>query len=168
MRNVEAKFKLTDRRRMLERALEIGFAHSGELSQRDTFFVTASGKLKLREEPGGAHLIHYARQSASGLGLSDYEIVPVIEPERIRTILSAALGAHAEVRKRRVVMIRQNVRLHIDSVESLGEFGELEAVLVEGESEQANRKRLSDLLEQLGVEAEALIEASYFELMKVR
>lgn len=168
MRNVEAKFKLTDRPRMLERALEIGFAHSGELLQRDTFFVTASGKLKLREEPGGAQVIHYARRTASGSGLSDYEIVPVIEPDKLRTILSAALGVRAEVRKRRVVLIRQNVRLHIDSVESLGEFGELEAVLVEGESEQANRKRLAALLEQLGVEVNALIDASYFELMNAR
>jgi predicted adenylyl cyclase CyaB len=164
MRNVEAKFKLMDRQRMLERALEIGFTPSGELLQRDTFFMTASGKLKLREEPGRAHLIHYARRTASGFDLSDYEIAPVIEPERIRTILSAALGVLAEVKKRRVVLTRQNVRLHIDSVESLGEFGELEAVLAEGESEQANRKRLADLLEQLGVDADALIRASYFEL----
>ena len=54
MQNVEAKFRLRDARAVRARAIAIGFAPAGVLSQHDTFFKTASGKLKLREESAGA------------------------------------------------------------------------------------------------------------------
>lgn len=165
MRNVEAKFKLANRERALRQALAIGFTKRAELSQRDTFFVTASGKLKLREEAGGAHLIFYQRRDLEALQLSDYEIVPVAEPLRMRSIMASAFGVLAEVIKRRVLLMRDNVRLHLDSVEGLGDFGEIEAVLIEGENEAANRDRVARLLEDLGIGDRELIDVSYFELM---
>ncbi len=165
MRNVEAKFRLTSHQRVLDRALAQGFTRRAELSQRDTFFVTTQGKLKLREEAGAAHLIFYRRHDAEALQLSDYEIVPVAEPDRMRSIMAEAFGVLAEVRKRRVLLMRGNVRLHLDSVEELGDFGEIEAVLVEGESEQVNRDRVARLLEELGIVDADLIGVSYFELM---
>ncbi len=164
MRNVEAKFRLADREHILERALAIGFTKRAQLSQRDTFFVTTAGKLKLREETGGAHLIFYRRHEIAALQLSDYEIVPVTEPDRTRSIMAAAFGVLAEVIKRRVLLMRDNVRLHLDTVEGLGEFGEIEAVLAEGESEEANRDRVARLLVDLGIGEADLIDVSYFEL----
>jgi predicted adenylyl cyclase CyaB len=168
MRNVEAKFKLANRERTLKQALAVGFTKRAELSQRDTFFVTASGKLKLREEAGGAQLIFYRRRDLEALQLSDYEIVPVAEPLRMRSIMASAFGVLAEVIKRRVLLMRDNVRLHLDSVEGLGEFGEIEAVLIEGESETANRDRVARLLEDLEIRDADLIDVSYFELMTRR
>jgi len=165
MRNVEAKFKLANREGVLKQALAIGFTKRAELSQRDTFFVTASGKLKLREEAGGAHLIFYRRHGVESLHISDYEIVPVAEPLRMRSIMASAFGVLAEVIKRRVLLMRDNVRLHLDSVERLGEFGEIEAVLIDGESEAANRDLVARLLEDLEIGDADLIDVSYFELM---
>jgi len=168
MRNVEAKFRLTSHQRVLELAIAQGFTQSAELSQRDTFFVTAAGKLKLREEAGGAHLIFYRRSDLAALQLSNYEIVPVAEPDRMRSIMGAAFGVLAEVRKRRVLLMRDNVRLHLDRVEELGDFGEIEAVLAEGENEAANRDRVARLLKDLGIDDADLIDVSYFELMTAR
>ena len=165
MRNVEAKFRLRDRDALRMRAEEIGFRPSGVLSQRDTFFKTASGKLKLREEPAGACLIYYRRGGAAGSQLSDYEIVPLAEPERVRAIFGEAFGVIAEVRKQRTLLLRENVRLHLDRVEGLGDFGEIEAVLDEGEAPEANQDRVEELLRQLGIDPADLIEVSYFELM---
>src|SRR5208282_20404 len=162
----EAKFRLANRERTLQQALAIGFRKRAELSQRDTFFVTASGKLKLREEAGGAQLIFYQRRDIEALQLSDYEIVPVAEPLRMRSIMASAFGVLAEVVKRRVLLMRDNVRLHLDSVEGLGDFGEIEAVLVEGENEAANRDRVARLLVDLGIGGADLIDVSYFELMQ--
>ena len=166
MRNVEAKFRLTSRQRVLELAIAQGFTPRAELSQRDTFFVTAAGKLKLREEAGGAHLIFYRRSDLAALQMSNYEIVPVAEPDRMRSIMEAAFGVLAEVRKRRVLLMRGNVRLHLDRVEELGDFGEIEAVLTEGENEAADRDRVARLLKGLGIDDADLIDVSYFELMK--
>ncbi|HEY6395727.1 MAG TPA: class IV adenylate cyclase, partial [Candidatus Binataceae bacterium] len=138
------------------------------LWQHDTFFVVSDGKLKLRQEDAGAWLIHYRRADKDSLMLSQYEIVPVAEPERIRAILSEAIGVLAEVRKRRVLMTRDNVRLHLDSVEGLGEFGEIEAVIADGDDPEASRAAVDELLDALEIAREELIEVSYFELLSRR
>ena len=174
MRNLEAKFRLGDLDAARAAALALGYTPNANFIQRDTFFVVARGKLKLREQPPAAWLIQYERDRASGLMLSRYEIAPVADPTRTREMLSRALGVLAEVRKHRSLLTRRNVRLHLDRVETLGTFGEIEAVLEErseeGASEGAGSARTSvdELLAALGVGAGELIEVSYFELMMRR
>lgn len=165
MRNVEAKFRLDDLERVRERAVAIGFEPRATLIQRDTFFATARGKLKLREEPAGAALIFYRRDNLQSLMLSHYEIVPVADPAATRAILAGALGVLAELRKHRTLLLRGSVRMHLDRVEGLGEFGELEAVMGEGERPEERRAEVDTILEAIGVGAAGLIDRSYFELL---
>jgi adenylate cyclase class IV len=86
-------------------------------------------------------------------------------------MLTLALGVTAEVRKLRTLLVRRNVRLHLDRVDTLGGFGEIEAVLadaVEAATDGgvgAARAEVAELLGALGVRPDELIEASYFELM---
>ena len=164
MRNLEAKFRLDDSRKARDRAIVIGYRQRSVLRQRDTFFGCASGKLKLREEDGRAMLIHYGRRTAEGLQLSTYEIVEVVDPENTRAILAAALGVIAEVRKERTLLVRANVRLHLDRVEKLGEFGEIEAVIPEGSDPGWSQAAVDELLAELQIGRETLIGVSYFEL----
>jgi predicted adenylyl cyclase CyaB len=174
LRNLEAKFRLGDLDAARMAALALGYTASADFIQRDTFFVVTRGKLKLREQPPEAWLIHYERDRESGLMLSRYEIVGVADPTRTREMLARALGMLAEVRKHRTLLTRRNVRLHLDRVETLGNFGEIEAVLGEekdkeaGESAGSARAAVDELLGALGVGAEKLIEVSYFELMMRR
>jgi predicted adenylyl cyclase CyaB len=171
MRNLEAKFRLSDLDAARAAALVLGYSPSANFIQRDTFFVVARGKLKLREQPPAAWLIQYERDRESGLMLSRYEIVPIAEPERTREMLARALGVLAEVRKHRTLLMRQNVRLHLDCIKALGSFGEIEAVLGEGEGDASGgcaRAAVDELLDALGVGAGELIEGSYFELMTQR
>ena len=174
MRNLEAKFPLGDLDAARMAALALGYTASANFIQRDTFFVVARGKLKLREQPPAAWLIHYERDRESGLMLSRYEIVPAADPTRTREVLARALGVLAEVRKHRTLLTRRNVRLHLDRVETLGNFAEIEAVLGEGSEEGAGegagsaRAAVDELLTALGVGASELIEVSYFELMMRR
>src|SRR5712692_4631538 len=120
MRNVEAKFPLPDIAAVHQRAEALGFEYIGTLIQYDTFFVAPNGKLKLREQPDGAWLIHYRRHHEKGFELSNYEILAVSEPLKLRVLLSAALGMLAEVRKRRTLLRRGNIRLHLDEVDNHG------------------------------------------------
>ena len=171
MRNLEAKFRLGDLDAARAAALGLGYTARASFIQRDTFFVVARGKLKLREQPPEAWLIDYERDRESGLMLSRYEIVPIADPTRTREMLGRALGVLAEVRKHRTLFTRRNVRLHLDRVETLGAFGEIEAVLGEGSEEGAegglasSRAVVDELLGALGVGARELIDVSYFELM---
>lgn len=166
MRNLEAKFKLArlDDARVSARAL--GYRAEASFTQRDTFFAVAHGKLKLREQPPDAWLIHYGREAQGALMLSRYEIVPVTEPARTREMLARALGVVGEVRKHRTLLTRRNVRFHLDRVEGLGDFGEIEAVLNDGQSAGAARADVDELLRALGIGAGELIDVSYFELME--
>jgi predicted adenylyl cyclase CyaB len=163
MRNVEAKFPLADIAPTRRRAEAIGFEYIGTLLQHDTFFAVPNGKLKLRQEPDGACLIHYRRHHEHGLELSNYEIVEVSEPLKLRELLSNALGVIAEVQKRRILLQRANVRLHLDEVVNHGVFGELEAVMDAGEPAAA-RAEITVILATLQIPSEQLIEVSYFEL----
>jgi predicted adenylyl cyclase CyaB len=168
VRNLEAKFRLQDWRKARERAVAIGYTGRSVLLQRDTFFRCASGKLKLREEDGRAMLIYYGRRSAGALQLSTYQIVEVVDPENTRAMLAAALGVIAEVRKERTLLMRANVRLHLDRVEELGEFGEIEAVIPEGADPECSRAAVDELLAALQISRETLIDVSYFELATQR
>jgi predicted adenylyl cyclase CyaB len=166
MRNLEAKFRLRDLAAARHSAEAIGFVFDAVLRQRDTFFVVPFGKLKLREQGGDGWLIHYHRDHSQQLELSNYEIVTVADPEATRAILVAALGAQAEVRKERTLLMRRNVRLHLDHVDGLGDFGEIEAVLTDADGAQTYHAEVSEILGTLDVAAADLIDVSYFELIQ--
>jgi adenylate cyclase class 2 len=168
MRNLEAKFSIDDAALARARAEEIGFSMRGTLVQRDTFFAIANGKLKLREELDGATLIHYSRAHEGTLEVSNYEIVPVLEPGQLHAMLTKALGIVAEVRKVRTLLMRRNVRLHLDRVEGLGSFGEIEAVVGDEEMPEIYRIEVDEILAALEVTPTKLISESYFEMMARR
>jgi len=166
MRNVEAKFPLPDLAGARQRAEALGFECIGTFLQHDTFFVVSNGKLKLREQPDGAWLIYYRRHHEHGFELSNYEIVVISEPLKLRELLSAALGVLAEVRKRRTLLRRANLRLHLDRVDNHGAFGEIEAVLDEREDPTHCRTEIAAILAALQIPSEQLIGVSYFELKR--
>src|SRR5437773_6060597 len=122
MQNVEAKFRVDDLDRIKSAALRLGFEPRGTMRQRDVFFHVTKGKLKLRRLEGreSGEIIYYRREDAGDLKISNYEIVAVTEPDRIRVILSQALGVVAEVVKERTLLMRGNIRMHLDHVRDLG------------------------------------------------
>jgi predicted adenylyl cyclase CyaB len=83
----------------------------------------------------------------------------------LRLALSDAIGVRAFVRKTRELLMRRNIRLHLDRVEGLGEFGEVEAVLGPADSNEAFQAEVNAVLEVLGVGRSDLIDLSYFELL---
>lgn len=170
MQNLEAKFKLPDLERARRTAESLGYQFTGVLRQHDVFFRVARGKLKLREERSGERaevmLIHYGREPSHDLKLSNYQIMPVADPEQMRAILAAALGTLAEVRKERALLIKENVRLHLDAVDGLGSFGEIEAVLGEDAALAASREQVGELLDALGVRRANLIGVSYADMLR--
>jgi len=168
MQNLEAKFKLPDLARARKQAEAIGYEYRATLVQCDTFFRVREGKLKLREEESGACLIFYGRQDSRHLKLSSYEIVPIPEAEKFREMMTRALGAIATVRKTRILMMRDHIRLHLDRVEGLGDFGEIEAVLGDNGDPERSRPAVDELLRALGVEGNHLIAESYFEMLLAR
>jgi predicted adenylyl cyclase CyaB len=168
VKNLEAKFRLPSHAEAEARASAIGYTQRAILHQRDTFFRVANGKLKLREESGSAVLIFYHRDESGPLMLSNYEIVKVADPPQTLRILAAALGPIAVVEKVRTLMMRDNVRLHLDKVTRLGDFGEIEAVIADGDDSERSRDAVNEILDALNVGKADLIDLSYFEMVAKR
>ena len=165
--NLEIKARCADLDAVRERALEVATSRLGIDRQTDTYFVTKRGRLKLRESSlSGGQLIPYLRPDQRGPKNSDYAVISVEEPERIKALLSEILGVHRVVRKVREIWLHENVRIHLDQVEGLGSFVELEAVYDGApESLPAQQKKVRFLMERLGVGEEDLVDVSYEGLL---
>jgi predicted adenylyl cyclase CyaB len=61
--------------------------------------------------------------------------------------------------------MRDNVRLHLDKVARLGDYGEIEAVIADGDDPERSRCAVNEILAALGVEKTELIDVSYFEML---
>jgi adenylate cyclase class 2 len=128
-RNVELKARDDDRAGSVAVCRALGAEDHGEIRQRDTYFNVASGGLKLREEsPGHAHLIQFERSHDPQQRESRYRIIVIEDGPALRTALDAALGVKVVVAKRRRLHLWREVRIHLDEVDGLGTFIELEAV----------------------------------------
>ena len=161
-RNIEVKAHDPDPERSLAVCLELGAEDHGVLVQRDTYFKATTGRLKLREEqPGGATLIQYDRPDAARARLSSYRLVPVEDPDGLRTSLDAALGTLVVVEKERRLFIHEGVRIHLDRVRDLGAFVELEGVAPADSDLEPEREKVARLQEALGVEPDQVLTDSY-------
>jgi homotetrameric cytidine deaminase len=165
-RNIELKARDPQPSRTLELALALGAEDRGEIAQRDTYFAGARGRLKLREQdPGDAELVQYRRVDSAHARESDYRRVPTPDAAALRDALDAALGTLVVVEKRRRLLLHENVRIHIDEVEGLGSFVELEAVTGPDADLAAERERVERLRTQLEIEDGALVPRSYSDLL---
>jgi predicted adenylyl cyclase CyaB len=166
-RNVEIKARVADLaavRRIVE-----GLADSGpmEIEQEDTFFDGPRGRLKLRRFAGCflAELIYYERPESAGPKESRYVVHPTADPEGLREVLSAAFGVRGVVRKRRTVYLIGSTRVHLDQVEGLGAFVELEVVLHDRQDSAEGVAIARELMTKLGISPSQLIDRAYIDLL---
>jgi predicted adenylyl cyclase CyaB len=137
-----------------------------ETAHDDTFFNCPNGRLKLRAfsiEAG--ELIFYRRVNQAGPKVSFFVRSPTSSPETLRESLSLAYGQIGRIRKYRTLFLVGRTRVHLDRVEGLGHFLELEVMLVGEESAEEGVREASQLMDQLGIQPEQLIEGAYLDLM---
>ena len=167
-RNVEIKARVADPLALRKRIAALPTEGAHVLEQIDTFFNTPHGRLKLREFGNGcAELIYYERPDQTQAKLCTYERVSCSSPAALRHALSAALGARGVVRKRREVFVVGATRIHLDDVEGLGTFLELEVVLTEGQSIASGTAIATELLRALGIGQSSLVSGAYIDLMEL-
>ena len=165
-RNVEIKARVDDRDALVRRAQELATEGPIEIAQDDTFFRCESGRLKLRAfSENCVELIFYRRANASGPKESFYVRSPTSSPGTLRESLALAYGVVGRVRKQRTLFLCGRTRIHIDCVDGLGDFVELEVVLEEGESAESGMREARDLMARLGIPAARLVEGAYVDLL---
>lgn len=167
--NVELKTADADPAATERACRALGAADGGTLVQRDTYFAVARGRLKLREdlERETAELIFYLREDEAGLRSSSYWRTPTDDADALRSLLEAAHGIAGTVHKRRRLFLHRNVRIHLDEVEGLGSFVELESVLaVAGHETAEEAAALAEVVGALGLAGRDAIPGGYLELMR--
>ncbi len=165
-RNVEIKARLADPAATARLAAAAADGPPETLEQTDTFFRVSAGRLKLRELGNGrAELIFYARADTPDPAESRFTRAAVADPAAVCALLAAALGTAGTVRKRRVLYHVGRTRVHLDDVQGLGAFLELEVQMAEGEPADAGAREADALLARLGVPREALVAEAYVDLL---
>jgi adenylate cyclase len=165
-RNIELKARIESVEKLSPRAAALADHGPTEIVQDDTFFRCDAGRLKLRAFPEGhGDLIFYRRPDEPGPKESSYLIAPVADAEPLRRALELACGVTGRVRKVRTLYLAGRTRIHLDRVEGLGDFLELEVVLRDGEPATAGVDEAHGLLERLGVGPDLWVEGAYVDLL---
>jgi adenylate cyclase class IV len=168
-RNVEVKARIDSVEALLPRARALAGGDAERIEQDDTFFACAQGRLKLRDfGDGRGELIHYERADDSGPKLSDYVRAPTSDAAALREALSRAQAVIGRVRKTRLLLLVGQTRIHLDRVEGLGDFIELEIVLRAEQSAQDGVAIAEALMAQLDVPPAQRLAGAYLDLLQAR
>ncbi len=168
MLNIELKACCDDLEKLREICRSLGAESQEPDRQLDTYFRVAHGRLKLRESLlSGAGLIFYIRADVAGPRESHYETCQVEDPERLKRTLQKALGVRAVVAKRREAFVIGNVRIHLDKVQDLGAFVELEGIVDDPAELMGVAEEVRGLREAIGIDARSLLKESYSDLISV-
>jgi adenylate cyclase class IV len=166
-RNIEIKAGIDSVEALLPRALAIaGAGGSTLIDQDDCFYAVPHGRLKLRRfADGSAELIHYLRADDEAAKASDYVRVAVPDAHALHEALVRANGLAGRVRKRRWLVIAGQTRIHLDRVEGLGDFIELEVVLRPDQADAEGAAIATALMQQLGLAGAPRVAGAYVDLL---
>lgn len=165
-RNIEIKAILKDREAIVAVVANKSNGPPQTIKQHDFFFRCNEGRLKLRVfDSGRGELIRYEREDIAAARSSRYHIARTSDPEILLDILTQTLGRIGEVKKTRVLYLIGQTRVHIDRVEGLGDFLELEVVLRADQSEDDGKRIAEELLTELEIEKGQLIAEAYVDLL---
>ena len=165
--NIEIKARVRDFDVIRQRAESLSDTPIHVILQEDIFFNTEHGRLKLRILAlDRAQLIYYLRSDQEGPKRSDYHIFETQDPENLKRVLSLAYGIRGVVKKTRYLYLVGQTRVHLDDVEGLGQFMELEVVMQEGQRDAEGQAIAEGLMTSLGVERGDLLEGAYMDLIE--
>jgi adenylate cyclase, class 2 len=147
---------------------EHGARFVGEDHQVDTYYVVPRGRLKFRSGNIENTLIHYHRPDRAGPKLSDVRLFKTKPNSDLKHVLDSALERLIIVDKLRQIYFVDNVKFHIDRVEGLGSFVEIEAIDEDGtRTEEELLTQCSTFLRLFNIDDDDLVECSYSDLLLI-
>ena len=162
--NVEIKARCENAGRVRAVLRECNAREAGTDHQIDTYFRVPDGRLKLRQGNIENALIAYRRPNQAGPKTSDVALAAVTSGDELRAVLERSLGVLVVVDKQREIYYVDNVKFHIDQVQGLGAFVEIEAC---GQKDDEGKllAQCREYMERFGIREEDLIDRSYSDLL---
>ncbi len=134
--------------------------------QKDTYFNVPNGRMKLREGNIENFLIHYLRSNDASAKISEVLLYKTAVESNLKTLLTTALGVKVVVDKKRKIFFIDNVKFHLDEIEGLGEFVEIEAIDTDGSRSIADLKAQCDYFQHLlGIKDDEMVAISYSDML---
>jgi predicted adenylyl cyclase CyaB len=165
-RNIEIKARIESADAWSAKIAALADRGPIDIAQDDTFFRCGTARLKLRAfSDGSGELIYYRRADEYGPKESFYLRSPTSAPDSLRECLTSAYGQVGRVRKHRKLFLVGRTRVHLDEVEGLGDFLELEVMLVDDEPAEAGVREARELMEKLDIKPPQLIDDAYVDLL---
>jgi len=164
--NIEIKARSDNQESVRKILREKGADFKGIDHQIDTYFRVPHGRLKLREGQIENFLIHYERQETKGLKSSSITLFAAPVKSTLKEVLTKALDILTIVDKKREIYFIKNVKFHIDAVEGLGNFVEIEAIDNDdtiGKDELS--KQCDAYIKLFNIKQDNLVAASYSDLI---
>jgi len=164
MQNIEFKAELRDSAAARRQCKVFGAHHIGNLRQTDTYYKLTDGRLKKREAPGEPiEWIYYHRHDSVRPRMSNYSILT--DEQARRRWGTKTLRKWLTVLKTRELWMIDNMRIHIDDVDQLGNFIEFEALVSKNRDVKECHLAVNHLRELFGPVMGEPVAPSYCDLM---
>jgi predicted adenylyl cyclase CyaB len=162
--NIEIKAKCSSKDKVRDFLISKNAKFIGVDNQTDTYFNCQNGRLKLREGNVENCLVQYEREDTAEAKPSHVNLFMLVPKSPLKDILVNSLGILVVVPKIREIYFIDNVKFHIDYVDGLGDFLEIEAI---GEQKDFINLQLQCeyYMKYLNVNTEDLITCSYSDLI---
>ncbi len=166
-KQIDLKFRISDLAEMRQKLSALPVTGPTDLSFKEVFFHSKQGVLKLRilSETAG-QLIYAYSHSATQQALTDYQLSLTDSPAVLQKILSETNGIKGCLTQKRRLYLYGRTRVHLDFVEGLGDFLELEVVLEQGENLLSGNNEVDYMMSRLGLTDKDLISGPYLELLE--
>lgn len=169
-RNIEIKASIGTDEEFMNRvaiAKKLTNSEGTLIEQRDVFFQSITGRLKLRylQPPAKSELIYYDRPDMAGPKLSKYNKIKVDEPEVLEKILAQSIPIRGVLIKSRFLFIYNRTRIHLDKVKDLGNFMEFEVSLLPEETMENGQQVADELMKIFHIKPEDLMTGAYFDAL---
>ncbi|MDO4491787.1 MAG: class IV adenylate cyclase [Lachnospiraceae bacterium] len=186
MIEAEVKLKIHSAEETEKKLLEMGFHYQASIYQKDSYFDTVDGKIRLGGEAlrirtikdlssaGTTQVfITFKGQKLDTVSMTRQELETEVKDGQVLEEILGALGYHAvppsvmKIRKEYALSDAEFGEIHavIDTVEGLGGFLELE-ILTEEQSREEALNRISILLEQLDYSLADTTTNSYLSMLQ--
>ena len=164
-KNLEFKVRYDSLDNLLPKLQDLNAEFKALIHQQDTYFHNPKGRLKLREIPESDEgwLIYYERPNNEESRYSIYQLCQIPQSEQLKNLLTLSLGIKTIVKKERSFWLYNNTRIHLDRVEGLGDYVELETVF-QGQSDSEARQEHHHVKTMLELNFADPIALSYSEL----
>jgi adenylate cyclase, class 2 len=164
--NIEIKARTSKTAEIRKWLLDNNAVYKGTDFQTDTYFNTVKGRLKLRQGNIENNLIYYERQNQAGPKQSDFSLVEVADAVGLKEMLTAAVGIKVAVEKQREIFFIDNVKFHLDTLEQLGSFVEIEASNKYAPlSPEQLKEQCNFYMQQFAINENDLIDISYSDML---